>query len=592
MKRSIKFQIMARIVVVVLVIIISFAWFLYNQFTSINMNNLSKRGSEEAQRNLIQLQSAIEDVYRLSEYLVLSEEVSGFLKNLDRFTPAEKAVAAGKLMDNLDRLLVSGKYIHSFCVVAENGESFWNTSPYDDFFQEWFIKNTDQSIPSKELGFTKAYDFPATSLYHRRHTLVSYVSNIYQIEDGKSTVRGQIIIQMNLQGLLDDIFANNSLFNGIAIFDEGNKILYGIGEDINRLSDLAVQLRGGIESLDGNYYVTSILEDCEWKVISSIDQNEFAKTADIPYAIAVSAVIFLALILLFVFLFPLLIKISKQITRLDGAIKEMSGGNLDATVELHGVQELENISNGFNIMVSNTKKYMDTSIESLKEQQKLQFELLLAKINPHFIYNTLNSVIYLARQKKSEDIISLTSAFIHLLQDSIHLGKNRLFEEIANEIEVVNQYIIIQNYRYMGRFSFSCRWDESLAGTYIPKNILQPIIENSILHGICPKADPGNICLEINRREENVEIIIADDGVGMDHERLESLFNFKKDETVKTPKLRHIGLNNVAQRLEFIFPGKHQFRIESQPGLGTKIVIIHPVVTTPDYPNSKGVERN
>ena len=139
--------------------------------------------------------------------------------------------------------------------------------------------------------------------------------------------------------------------------------------------------------MDGNYYVTSILEDCEWKVISTIDQNEFAKTADIPYAIAVSAVIFLALILLFVFLFPLLIKISKQITRLDGAIKEMSGGNLDATVELHGVQELENISNGFNIMVSNTKKYMDTSIESLKEQQKLQFELLLAKINPHFIYN-------------------------------------------------------------------------------------------------------------------------------------------------------------------------------------------------------------
>ena len=92
------------------------------------------------------------------------------------------------------------------------------------FFQEWFIKNTDQSIPSKELGFTKAYDFPATSLYHRRHTLVSYVSNIYQIEDGKSTVRGQIIIQMNLQGLLDDIFANNSLFNGIAVFDEGSKI--------------------------------------------------------------------------------------------------------------------------------------------------------------------------------------------------------------------------------------------------------------------------------------------------------------------------------------------------------------------------------
>lgn len=136
MKRSIKFQIMARIVVVVLVIIISFAWFLYNQFTSINMNNLSKRGSEEAQRNLIQLQSAIEDVYRLSEYLVLSEEVSGFLKNLDR-------------------LLVSGKYIHSFCVVAENGESFWNTSPYDDFFRNGLSKIQIRASPRRNWDLPK-----------------------------------------------------------------------------------------------------------------------------------------------------------------------------------------------------------------------------------------------------------------------------------------------------------------------------------------------------------------------------------------------------------------------------------------------------
>ncbi len=83
-------------------------------------------------------------------------------------------------------------------------------------------------------------------LYHRRHTLVSYVSNIYQIEDGKSTVRGQIIIQMNLQGLLDDIFANNSLFNGIAVFDEGSKILYGIGRISTGFLIWQSSLRGGI----------------------------------------------------------------------------------------------------------------------------------------------------------------------------------------------------------------------------------------------------------------------------------------------------------------------------------------------------------
>lgn len=592
-KRSIKFQIMARIVAVVLVILISFSWVLYHLFNSINMNNLFKRGSEEAQRNLIQAQSAIEDVYRFSEYLVLSEEVNKFLKGLNHYTASEKAVESAKLMGKLDAVLPGGEYIHSFCIVTEDGESFWSKCPYDQFFEDWFAQNTGRELPSQELGFTQAYLFPEIKTYYERNTLVSCISNIYQVQNGRATSRGQVVVQLNLEQLMEEIFSANSLFNEIVVLDENNNVLYASGEEAGgETALLATELKGGVEQKGHNYYVTNIMKDCNWKVISKIDQNEFAESLDTPYIVLVSAVIFIALLLLFVFMFPLLIKISQQITRLDGAIKEMSSGNLDTTVKLHGVQELENISQGFNTMVSNTKRYMNQSIESLKEQQKLQFELLLAKINPHFIYNTLNSVIYLARQKKSEDIISLTGAFIHLLQDSIHLGKNRLFEEVGEEVEVVKQYIIIQNYRYTGRFSFTCECDPALLNTYIPKNILQPIIENSILHGICPRMEPGNISLTLHRRGENVEIVITDDGVGMDQEKIDGLFSFQKNKAVEAPKMRHIGLNNVAQRLEFIFPGKHQFSVESQPGAGTKTIIVHPVVTTPDYPNNRGVERD
>ena len=160
-----------------------------------------------------------------------------------------------------------------------------------------------------------------------------------------------------------------------------------------------------------------------------------------------------------------------------------------------------------------------------------------------------------------------------------------MFEEIANEIEVVNQYIIIQNYRYMGRFSFSCRWDESLAGTYIPKNILQPIIENSILHGICPKADPGNIRLEINRREENVEIIIADDGVGMDEEQVRIM-----QESLDDPEIGKVdangclsvGMKNVYDRIKLNCGKEYGFRIESFLGVGTIVTYHLPVWEEPE----------
>ena len=129
MKRSIKFQIMARIVAVVLVILISFPGFSTIFFNSINMNNLFKRGSEEAQRNLIQAQSAIEDipVQRIPGFL--SEEVNKFLKGLNHYTASEKAVESAKLMGKLDAILPGGEYIHSFCIVTEDGESFLEQMP-------------------------------------------------------------------------------------------------------------------------------------------------------------------------------------------------------------------------------------------------------------------------------------------------------------------------------------------------------------------------------------------------------------------------------------------------------------------------------
>ena len=201
-----------------------------------------------------------------------------------------------------------------------------------------------------------------------------------------------------------------------------------------------------------------------------------------------------------------------------------------------------------------------------------------------------NSIIYLARKEKCHDIIQMTGAFIYLLQDSIHLGHSPLFARCENEAQVIRQYIIIQQYRYQDRFEFRMDFDKAAEGFYLPRNILQPLVENSLIHGICTDDKPGTITLGIHKLSECLEILVQDNGIGMEQEYADKLLLSPVDSDAdRRARVRPIGINNIADRLNYLFPDSHEFQIKSAVGKGTLITIHIPLVDNPDSLSIKTV---
>ena len=196
-------------------------------------------------------------------------------------------------------------------------------------------------------------------------------------------------------------------------------------------------------------------------------------------------------------------------------------------------------------------------------------------MDPHFIYNTMNIINILARKGDTEAITEINSALICILRERLN-SKLSITDTIANELETLRQYELIMDYRYENRVHTFHEVDSSLSDRKIPKNILQPLVENAFYHGFGSGRflKEGHIDITIYSVEEDIVIEVSDDGAGMSRERLEMLMN--RSYRIYDDQKPHIGLDNIRQRLDYIYRGMAQFDIQSTEGYGTTISITVP----------------
>ena len=205
--------------------------------------------------------------------------------------------------------------------------------------------------------------------------------------------------------------------------------------------------------------------------------------------------------------------------------------------------------------------------------------MMISKIHPHFIYNTLNSVIVLARKQGNNDVIEMVKALILILQDGMSIHKDLLYDTIETEINVIKAYVTIQNYRYKDKIHLVIDIDDDLYSYRIAKNILQPIVENSIFHGIVPKSTDGTVTVSIHKKEDKLCIVISDDGVGIDEEmaaRIEKGSNYMA--STNDNSVHSIALVNVYERLEFLYGKNLRIKVNGEPGVGTTFMIDVPII--------------
>ncbi len=267
--------------------------------------------------------------------------------------------------------------------------------------------------------------------------------------------------------------------------------------------------------------------------------------------------------------------INVPVKKIQERMKRISAGDFTRDTSVEWNHELGDIGRGINDLSENVIVLMNKRLEDEKQKRDLEYQMLQSQINPHFLYNTLNSIKWMATTQGATGISEMTLALSRLLK-SISKGTTLLIS-VREELELVENYFTIQQYRYGGTISLDIQVDsEELYDCSIVKFTLQPIVENAIFHGIEPKGCAGTVTIHVSAKGKNEFLIrVTDDGVGMSKETAYKILH-SQSETAST-FFKEIGLYNVQKRIQYEFGEKYGISIESKEGEYTTMTIYLPI---------------
>jgi len=248
-------------------------------------------------------------------------------------------------------------------------------------------------------------------------------------------------------------------------------------------------------------------------------------------------------------------------------MQDVRQGNLETSIRLNGNDELSDLAEDFNVMVVDIKKLMHKVYQQQKEERQRELQVLQSQINPHFLYNTLDTLQWKALEhgahELSDLIVSLSSFF------RISLSKGKEFITLEKELEHVKNYLVIQQFRYRDILEYNIDCDTELFKCSLPKILIQPLVENAIYHGIKPKLGNGAIRISVFEEDDILKIVVKDDGVGMNKEKLNQI----KNNLDKHYTGNNYGLYNVSRRIFLNFGEDYGLDIDSEENAGTTVTV-------------------
>ena len=258
--------------------------------------------------------------------------------------------------------------------------------------------------------------------------------------------------------------------------------------------------------------------------------------------------------------------LTKPIKQLSKKMLEVENGDLDVSLQTNASNEIGQLIKSFNSMLQKIRKLMDKIYHDQKKLRKYQFSLLQSQIQPHFLYNTLDSIIWLIKDNRNEDAIKLDTSLIRLLRISLHDGQD--VQIIQKEKEHIENYLSILKIRYEDKLDYEIDINKKFYNYLIPKLTLQPFIENAVYHGIKNKSGKGFIEILCSEQDNSLHFTITDNGAGIDSDTLKKINNmayFAKDSG--------LGIRNVSERLSLHFQNQSLIWLESIEDYGTVVHI-------------------
>ncbi len=375
-----------------------------------------------------------------------------------------------------------------------------------------------------------------------------------------------------LTNLTDFSFGEKSYF---FIADRNGNIVFH--PDREKIGEKSSYFNNGFEnrevSLNGDRYLlsSSYSELSGWHIISMASAEELE--ADLNYLTEIT-IFLIVLVLGIIILLTLFLSnsLSTPIRKLQELTHRASENDLSVKIDIEGEDEIAELGKSFNKMIQRINKLLEENVREQKLLRKLEMESLDNQIKPHFIYNTLDLIIGLLENKDFDRATHMVEALGKFFRLSLSHGNEMVL--IRNELKHVKNYLFIQQFRHGEEYEYIIDIeDQSMLDKHIPRLILQPVVENSIYHGIMPLSKKGLIIIKGYSENKSIYFKIVDNGIGIELEKVKEINQILRGEVDLEDKKKYFGLRNVNQRLKLMYGGESGVEINSIPNEKTEVLI-------------------
>ncbi len=563
---SIRASIFFPTIVIILLVVIVSSVITFTNYQATTSNLVEDTSKEINKQIILNFENYIDSVIDTADYIQQKTIEYGLRDENDELDEIYKQAAEVQ------------PDIESIVLVNING-TLISTSTYKDIIddgiteKEWF---SDATSDSSIYHFSSPHP---QDIFKVSTAEVITVTKVVDYYVNGVEYRGVLVVDINASNIINLTNTTNLGDGGhIVILNDDGSLIYSNKTGCDSYDCESVEIARNIifggESVDidniSMYANVNTLRDTRWRMATYINTEILDQTRN-------NNLLILGLVLISTTVVTLLVssyisrRISSPINKLKDHMQLIEQGQFYQKIEIDGQKEVVLLAHSFNSMIEEIRMLMDKVVAEQKAKRRTEFQALQNQINPHFLYNTLDSIVYLSENKMNEKVIKMVIALSRFFRISISRGKNIIM--LKEELEHAKNYLLIQQIRYNEKFSFHFDVAEDVLEYKVVKLSLQPIIENAIHHGINTEFDEGEIHIRAFKQDDKLVLEVEDDGYGIDDEKIKELYHrIKSDEKGKS-----VGMRNVYQRLKIYYGDEADLLIESELDEKTVVKLIIPL---------------
>lgn len=581
-RKQLKWRILKNIfgVLAVSMILSSIAGYIY--FEQIVRDQKISDERAKLQQVANQLAFMTEDIQKFAKSIIVDESLQELLEKETFQSEFERRRNYASVAKRLVFYNSLRQYIGSSILEMENGTYYGSSySTVDEGYVERKLKN--QAIVEYTQNARYIYSDP----YYETENDAGPPMICYRIlmwdkyHFGKP--KGTLYMEVSLDYFLKQIQAYGENYENVCLLGNDQKILYeqDPGQIIQNYLKAGNELReSGTYKTNGGYLISESIDASGWKLCTLItDRYLWQRSRFVLEFFLLSFLLSIGLTL--VFASRIMENMTSPLSKLSGQMEKIGYGKLETIEMVSTGDEIQTLYECFEHMLHEIWEGEEKRIQYEKQKKEMEFDIMLSQINPHYLYNVLNTVVYLAAAEKNEKVVKIVRSLIYTLQETLNVGEHNVETTVEKELELTGCYLEIQKYRYPDMFQTNIQCQEELKQYLVPKTIIQPLVENAILHGILPKEVPGSIAVTISLMENGLYITVEDDGIGISREGMDLFYAGKEMSAGKNDR-KHIGISNVRDRIRYLYGEMYGMEIVRRKEGGTRVILHLPAIGNPN----------